>query len=116
MDQPRDPPAPFINHDAGNCVRQYRRHSPVSDPPAAGTPGTPRRSYGYAFPTCGGSPAPSWIRGCGVRYATRQGSSAASSGGCLHGRPSVGHECVPLILGSRGTGSKRAVALGPGDG
>jgi len=66
MDQPRDTPAPIIMHDAVKHGRRLRRHSPVS------IVGAPRRSYGYAFV------APPWIRGCGVRNATRQGFSAAS--------------------------------------
>ncbi len=72
MDQPRDPPAPINKDDVGKRVRPLRRDSPVSGVAA------PRRSYGYASPTCGGSPAPPWIRGCRVRNATRQGFSAAS--------------------------------------
>ncbi len=78
MDQPRDSPAPFNKDDVGKRARRYRRHSPVSRPTEVATPGTPRRSYGYASPTCGGSPTPPWIRGCRVRNATRQGFSAAS--------------------------------------
>jgi hypothetical protein len=84
MDQPRDTPAPIIMHDAVKHGRRLRRHSPVSRPAVAGTPGAPLRSYGYAFFAlrAQGSQArfvaPPWIRGCGVRNATRQGFSAAS--------------------------------------
>jgi hypothetical protein len=73
MDQPRDPPAPIIKHGTVIHVGRLRRDSPASGPTLrAGTPRTPRRSYGYALV------APPWIRGCRVRNATRQGFSAAS--------------------------------------
>jgi hypothetical protein len=75
MDQPRDPPAPIVNHDVGKQVDRYRRHSPVSGV------GVARRSYGYAVFAlrAQGSQArnatPPWIRGCGDRYAARHSSS-----------------------------------------
>ena len=73
MDQSCDPPAPVIKPGAVTRVGRLRRDSPVSRPTLrAGTPGAPRRSYGYALV------APPWIRGCRVRNATRQGFSAAS--------------------------------------
>ena len=73
MDQLCDPPAPIIKLRPVSQVGRLRRDSPVSGPTLrAGTPTAPQRSYVYALV------APPWIRGCRVRNATRQGSSAAS--------------------------------------
>ena len=73
MDQPCDPPAPIIKPGSVSGVGRLRRDSPVSGPTLqVGTPEAPQRSYGYALV------APPWTRGCRVRNATHQGSSAAS--------------------------------------
>lgn len=78
MDQSRDPPAPFDGVDAVIGHGGSGRHGPISDPLSRVPLGTPRSSYGYAGPDCGGCPVPPWIWGRGDRNATRQGFSAAS--------------------------------------
>ncbi len=69
MDQPRDPPAPITMYDVGKHGGRLRRHSPVF------IVDTPPSSYGYADPPAAGTPVSPWIRGCGVRNATRRTSS-----------------------------------------
>jgi hypothetical protein len=70
MHQPETPLCRIAMNDVGKHGRRLRRHSPVFDPPFGRVPlDTPPSSYGYAFVI---SP---WIRGCGVRNATRRTSS-----------------------------------------